>query len=322
VRAVQLVRLLHSGPLAVEPFDIQYANCLRAYLADPSPEVLRQARGLGAKALEDGLGLQEFVVQHQDALASTLMPDPTPAALARTLREGGRFLVEALAPYDQTDHRHSRILRRLNDSLNRRLEDEARRVARTLHDEAGQLLASVHLSLQELTREASPQTKQRVAAIRKMLDRIESDLRNLCHDIRPTVLDTLGLEPAVDLLSGNLAARTKLGVEVRGSTGGRLPPEIETGLYRVIQEALSNAARHAQANRVVVRFDREPGGIACSIKDDGVGFEGESRVESENGLGIVGMRERVESLGGALEIRSRPAHGTEVRAFVPVEEGA
>ncbi len=306
----------------MDPFDIQYANSLRAYLVDPSPVVLRQARGLGSKAVEDGLSVQEFVVQHEDALASTLTPDPSPAELARTLREGGRFLVEALAAYDHTDRRHSQILRRLNDSLNRRLEDEARRVARTLHDEAGQLLASVHLSLQELTRDAPAQIKKRVAGIRKMLDRIETDLRNLCHDIRPTVLDTLGLEPAIDLLTGNLAARTKLGVEVQGSTGGRLPPAIETSLYRVIQEALSNAARHARANRIVVRFDREPDGIACTIADDGVGFEPAQRSAGEDGLGIVGMRERLESLGGALEIRSQPEHGTEIRAFVPVEEEA
>jgi signal transduction histidine kinase len=110
-------------------------------------------------------------------------------------------------------------------------------------------------------------------------------------------------------------------VIVKGSTGGRLPPDIETALYRVAQEALGNVGKHARARTATVEFERQPRRLRGSIKDDGNGFDVEgvlSRVGPQ-GLGLMGMRERVVALGGQLTIRSAPSHGTTVEFEVPLE---
>lgn len=208
-------------------------------------------------------------------------------------------------------------LRALAEATLRAREEEARRIAHELHDEAGQLLAAIHIALDHLLGRLPGQA----AALREIhgqLDRVEGQLRRLARELRPTILDDLGLGPAVEWLAQGVAARAGFQVRVEAAVG-RLAPAVETALYRIVQEALSNVARHARASRVVVDLRLTPEGAAASIRDDGQGLdvEGVLAQRGERGLGLIGMRERVEGLGGRFRIRSGPGEGTEVLAIIP-----
>jgi PAS domain S-box-containing protein len=205
-------------------------------------------------------------------------------------------------------------------ALNQRLEEEARRIAHALHDEAGQLLASVYLALAGLAAELPPPARARLAQIRARLEQVEAQLRRLSHELRPTLLDDLGLIPAIEFLGEGISKRTGIPVVVTGSTGGRLPTQIETALYRTVQEGLTNVTKHAQAGRATVAVQRHPEGIVCSIRDDGRGFEPSDRLaQAGQGLGLIGIRERVAALGGMLSIVSSPGMGTTLEIAIPLK---
>ncbi|MBI4609184.1 MAG: PAS domain S-box protein [Candidatus Rokubacteria bacterium] len=212
--------------------------------------------------------------------------------------------------------RAEQAVRRLNEVL----EEETRRLAHALHDEAGQLLVSVYLALEEIGRELPARARGRLQEVTALLDQIEEQLRRLSHELRPTILDDLGLVPAVEFLAGRVAKRSGLRIGVEGSTGGRLPPLMETALYRSVQEALANVARHAQATRVRVHLRREARAIRCSVRDDGVGFDVGTVLarRGDRGLGLVGIRERAGALGGTLEVISAPGRGTELLITIPL----
>ncbi len=199
-------------------------------------------------------------------------------------------------------------------------EEEAKRIARELHDEAGQLLACVHMALEELALDLQPPDRSAFDKIRALLYQIEEQLRRIAHEVRPTILDDLGLVPALEFLAQGVAARTGLTVRVTGSTSGRLPPVVETTLYRIVQEALTNAARHAKATGVTVHLAHEGELILCAVQDDGVGFDAASVLARNggHGLGLIGMRDRREPLTGTLRIVSSPGRGTRILITVPL----
>jgi signal transduction histidine kinase len=208
-------------------------------------------------------------------------------------------------------------LRRINEIL----EEQVQRIARELHDDAGQLLASVHLALHEVGRDLAPSSRQRLQDVRGLLDRIEEQLRRISHELRPLILDDLGLVPAIQFLGDGVSRRAGIAVIVKGSTEERLPPVVETALYRIVQEALNNAARHAQASRVTVTLLHEDGQIRCSIRDDGIGLPRapEGARPAGRGLGLIGIRERIAPLSGTLEIQSGERKGTELLVTIPLE---
>jgi PAS domain S-box-containing protein len=199
-------------------------------------------------------------------------------------------------------------------------EAEARRIARELHDEAGQLLGSVHLGLDELARRLPVELQARIGVVRARLDEAQGRLRQLAHELRPPVLDDLGLIAALEVLAETTGFRSNLHVDVVTSLEDRLPSAIETGLYRVVQEALVNAARHAGAAQVVITIERGVDTVRCSVRDDGAGFDAEATLAAPGarGLGMISMRERVEALGGRLHVMSGVGRGTEVRAEIPL----
>src|SRR5579864_2532296 len=205
--------------------------------------------------------------------------------------------------------------------LNEALEAETRRIAHALHDESGQLLAAVHMTLDEVARGLSPPVRERLQEVRKLLDQIENQLRQLSHDLRPTVLDDLGLVPALEVLAHRMSRRMEHPIRIEGFSGQRLPAPIETALYRIVHEALNNVVRHAQATRTRVRIERTDTGVRCSVVEDGVGFDPAqpSSAAHKAGLGLVGIRERLHALGGTLEIKSGRGRGTEIRLAVPLE---
>jgi PAS domain S-box-containing protein len=198
-------------------------------------------------------------------------------------------------------------------------EDEARRIARELHDEAGQLLTAVHLGLEEVA-VAVPAAREGLAGVHGQLGEIEQRLRGLSHELRPTLLDDLGLLPALQHLAESTAARSGVAITIEPTEISRLPPGVETTLYRVAQEAVTNALRHSRARSIVIRISGHPGEVLLAVRDDGVGFDPEAARAGRrgHGVGLPGVRERMEAVGGELTLRSGPRAGTEVVVRVPL----
>jgi len=206
---------------------------------------------------------------------------------------------------------HRQQGRVLAAELIRAREEEARRIAHQLHDEAGQIATAFCLRLQELEEQMPRKHRRCLQGLRALVLGVEERLRGLSHELRPTILDDLGLAPAVGFLAEAFSSRTGLAVEVRGDLGSpRFDPPVETALYRVLQEAFANVARHARARHIVVDFRRRDGALSCSISDDGTGFEAGRGTRGEGGLGLLGIRERLDALGGRLLVRSAPGQGT------------
>lgn len=202
-------------------------------------------------------------------------------------------------------------------------EAERARVARDLHDDIGQALTSVLLGLRLLERAvASPETQtdeieQRIADVRGLVGDALRRSRHLAFELRPTVLDDLGLVPALDRVVADIRDRSGLGVdlEVELSDDRRLPGPIETVSYRVVQEALTNVVRHANATSVKVMLEREADVLRVSVEDDGHGF---TVAGQPSGLGLAGMQERAELVEGSVEITSEPTSGTRIELEIPL----
>jgi signal transduction histidine kinase len=198
-------------------------------------------------------------------------------------------------------------------------EQERRRWARELHDETLQGLGGLQVLLSSALRRNDADSLG--ASVREAIDYIGTEiesLRTLITELRPAALDEIGLAPAIDSLGKRLAAVEGLDVELDVELGGRLEPEVETTVYRLVQEALTNVAKHAQAERVRVHVALDYDVVRVEVSDDGRGFDPEARVE---GFGLVGMHERVALARGQLEVESAPGK-TVVRATLPVGSGA
>ena len=211
------------------------------------------------------------------------------------------------------------------NELQRRLdsarEDEQRRTARDLHDQVGQTLGGLMLAIKaacEANSLPSPALTRLEEAL-KLAEDLARDIHGIATRLRPAVLDSFGLYAALRQLLSDWSRHSGVSVdfEAKWLKAIRLPPAIETVLYRVTQEALNNVARHARASRVSVVVERHAGRAIAIVEDDGVGFDQE-QVE-QGRLGLVGMRERVSLAGGTLDLESAPGRGTTVIASVPLE---
>ncbi len=297
---------------ATTTLEQQFEQALGAYVEHADEGELDRAHDIGRTALAQDWSIPQLVEVHDRALWAVVdrcggVVDP------RCLRRGATFLAEALSCYEMT-HRGYRDAITASRQLNEVLEQEARRIAHALHDEAGQLLVSVHLALADFGRDLEEHQQSGLHQIQRLLDQVELQLRQLSHELRPTVLDDLGWLPAIQFLAEGVSNRAHIPVRVRSSVEGRQPPQIETALYRTVQEALTNAARHSRATHVHIEVDREAGMLCCLISDDGVGFEPGTR---GGGLGLTGMRERVDAVGGRLKIASLPGAGTRITLWLP-----
>jgi two-component system, NarL family, sensor histidine kinase UhpB len=205
-------------------------------------------------------------------------------------------------------------------------EEERARVARDLHDEVNQSLTGLLLRLEAAREAAPPELEGELAETKALANQAMTELLSLARQLRPTALDDLGLVAAIEGQVGRLGGEIETALEVGGDFSD-LGDDAQLVVYRVAQEALSNAARHSGAGRVVVRLRRTPsteadpssaegGGVLLEVSDDGCGFAFD---ESQRGLGIGGMRERALLIGAELTIESRPGHGTTIRLAVPGE---
>jgi len=197
-------------------------------------------------------------------------------------------------------------------------ELERRRLSRELHDETGQTLTSVLLGLKAIEEGPdSERARAEAARLRGLVTQTLQDVRRMAVELRPKALDDFGLVPALKRLGTGFSEQTGIRVEVESVLGEeRLPGEIETALYRIVQESLTNVVKHARASLVSVLITRKSGSVIAVIEDDGRGFDtGASR---DAGLGLVGMEERVALLNGRLQIESGEGAGTTIVAEVPL----
>ena len=170
--------------------------------------------------------------------------------------------------------------------------------------------------------EMDPSLLARFGEIGTILDQVEKQLRRLSHELRPTILDDLGLVPALEFLAGNVSSRTGLSIRIESPPRKRYVQKIETAMYRVIQEALTNITKHARATNVEIRLTREAKHLHCVVQDDGVGFDAPTVLSStvSGSLGLLGIRERLNAVGGTLQIDSVTGRGTKLLIKIPVEE--
>lgn len=298
-----------------EEFAERYWVGLRKFLAAPDEARRSLAYDLGRRGLADGLGVLDVASAHCGAVRRLVSAKPGAAAHVEAIKGASEFLTECLSPFEMS-HRGAREGARAWQHLNEALENETRRIAQVLHDEAGQLLASVFIAITGLAAELPPESRARLEEVKQLLYRIEGELRNLSHELRPTILDRLGLLPALQVLANNMTKRTGIPITVKGEEPDRLPSKVEIALYRIAQAALNNVVKHARADSATIEFQAGPECISCTIRDNGTGFDAARALHSD-GLGLAGIRERLNALGGVLHIDSKPKRGTVLRAEVP-----
>jgi PAS domain S-box-containing protein len=215
-------------------------------------------------------------------------------------------------------------LRRLAQQIVLAQEEERRRLSRALHDEAGQALTALKISLELIGQDLPVEfgsLRQRIGDAAALTDATMEQIRSLAQDLRPPALDALGLGPTLEGFCRDFARRTGLSIDYLGLELPVLPEAVNTCLYRFLQEALTNVAKHACANQVCVALRCDAKTVSLSVQDDGRGFDKGARLFVSGwpmGIGLLGMQERLESLGGRLEIESWPGQGTCLAAHLPV----
>ena len=239
---------------------------------------------------------------------------PDPRFTDEDLRIAETFAARAAVAVDLADRVARDALRRVVEGQ----ELERRRLARELHDETGQALTSILLGLKRVE-DAKTREDARAAAaeLREEIVKTLQSVRRLAVALRPKALDDFGLVPALERLADAFGGESGIAIDVEANLDEtRLPPEVETALYRIAQEALTNVAKHADAEHVSLIVTRRDGSVTVVVEDDGRGF---GAVGGESGgLGLVGMKERVGLLGGRLAIESTEGSGTTIVAEVPL----
>src|SRR6266702_3718882 len=298
----------------------EYASLLREYAAGGGEATLGRAYELGRRAITERKSLLDLASIHHEALRALAQDTNNGKGCEDVLRASADFLAECMSPYEMAHRGFQDAVRALRQ-VNETLEEEIKRIAYAVHDEAGQLLVAVHLALADVAQEIPKPQQEQLGRIKGLLNEVEKHLRRYSHELRPTILDDLGWIPAIRFLAEGISKRANLPIRIDASVSGRLPGPIETTLYRIVQEALTNAVKHAEASNVWIRAWRENLVLHCSIRDDGAGF---NTLEAQTaphrkGLGLIAMQERVSAIGGTLRIESQPGHGTELSIRLPLE---
>lgn len=240
------------------------------------------------------------------------------------LSAANRALHAEMAQRQRAEQEHKRLSHRLADAQ----ESERARISRELHDQLGQDLTALKLGLRLVKNQGAA-----IPAVRESVDRLEQlagglmqAIHRLAWELHPAVLDDLGLEAALRRYTGEWSEKNRMPVDFHaaGLETGRLPLDLETALYRVTQEALTNVLRHAGAKRVGVLLERRKDLVSLIIEDDGAGFDAATifqNARSRGELGLLGMQERIAMAGGGIEIESAPGAGTTIFARVPLGAG-
>jgi PAS domain S-box-containing protein len=290
------------------------------------PESWASARALskGETSLNELIDIEAF-----DGQQKTIQNSAAP------IRDAEGLVVGAVIVNEEVTERvrAQKALRESADRLqhlSRRLlkvqEEERRHLARELHDEFGQILATITLHLHGAVAVAGDAARPRLDECAKLLQAAGEQVRSLAIELRPTMLDTHGLEAALQWLAEQHQQRTGCDVQVNGHLAGlQFPPDLSIACFRMVQEALTNVARHAAAKHVWIELSQTDHALELVVRDDGLGFDVlavQEHAARRGSLGLLGMAERVMLLGGSLHVESAPGRGTRIRAHFPLSEAS
>lgn len=234
------------------------------------------------------------------------------------LAEAFNSMTEELARTDELRKEREVLRRQLLEKVIATQEDERRRIARELHDSTSQNLTSLIVGLRVMeTNCAQCASISKATDLRDVASKTLDEVHDLSMRLRPRVLDDLGLSAALERLVSEWQTRYKIPVDVAIQLGERLPGEVETAIYRIVQETLTNIARHAHAKSASILVERHGDMVRAIVEDDGIGFDINAN-HGERHLGLLGMRERAEFLHGALTIESSHENGTSVFIEIPL----
>lgn len=240
----------------------------------------------------------------------------------------GNFLGGAIenSQLMQTIQKHREELKGLTAQLFQSQETERKRIARELHDEAGQALTGINFSLETIEKSLSQddsQVKELVQEIKKQLNRTYQEMRRISYRLHPALLTDLGLEPALDSYLAHISKHCDLDIHFRMvGFENRIDPDLETLLYRLSQEALTNTLKHAGAETFHLSIIRSYPNIIFVAEDDGVGFDVSKLDQHQHGLGLLSMRERASIAGGKFTLRTAPGSGTRIRIEISIKENS
>jgi signal transduction histidine kinase len=311
--------LIGSPPAGTDPFDL--LRKLRSLVAD-LPVILLAARNDAEAAVAAfKLGAQDYILQSGDYLAQVVFSlghAINRHALARRNVQLQRELAVMNRSLEAQVEARTGELHALSLRLLRVQEQERRHIAQELHDQIGQMLTGLKLQLEAAVPEAAPAGRSRLDEARVLAQELLERTRKLTLQLRPRLLDDLGLKPATEWHLELFQRQTGIAVGLECSLPpGRLPAELELTVFRLVQEALTNVARHAGCTAAQVAIVAGEAELLVEITDRGRGFDLERGRAKHDSLGLAGMAERVQLAGGVLELSSRPGQGTRVHASFP-----
>lgn len=288
---------------------------MRSFLGVP---ILLRGRNLGNLYLTEKLGEPEFSQEDERLVVALAAHAAVAIENARRYGETHTELDRRLAELEAKN----RLLADLSAKVISAQEEERRRVARDLHDDTAQALTSLLVQIRLLLRtDLSEEARARLESLRELVDGALEGARRMALDLRPALLDDLGLLAAVDAYVRDYAERWQVRARLtaEGFPRDRLSPLAEVCIFRTVQEALTNAAKHARPSRVTVHLEHTGAAVIGWVQDDGCGFDPDAVPrDGIRGLGLFGMRERIGLVGGRLDIYSRPGEGTRVQFRVPL----
>ena len=304
------------------PLEQVMGSSLRRFLSAKDRAALRPLLTGSAKS---GSKIQVLL----QAVSGTEMPAQISARLLPG--QGSNRGTIGMVVTDMTEaRRNEEQLRSLTHRVVQVQEAERGRVALELHGHITQLLCAVLVRCQTLADQLSPRdalARQEAIKLREMLGQAASEVERISRNLRPSILDELGLVALMRDVSTEFAERTGVALRLTSlQLARRLPSDIELTLYRILQEALRNVGQHARACQVTVKLTKQGGGVQLVIHDDGIGFDSKKNYPNAKngkaGLGLLSMRERASYVGGALNIKSTPGKGTTIQAEIPLANGA
>lgn len=332
---------------STEPeFQQEYTRALQSYLDGKGEAALKRAYDLGRQAADAHLSILELAAIYHAALAALLAHCHTGEESARIVHQSGNFFGESLSRFDMAQRGFQEAVARLNE-LNATLgaandelrssreqlralsahiqsarEQERMRIAREIHDELGQMLTALKMDVAWMRKnldQSHPALQNKLDAMAQLIDGSVQTTRRISADLRPSILDDLGLVAAIEWQLQEFQARSGVRCHFAPTLEAiDLSPECATAVFRIFQETLTNVARHARATRVEVTLESAAGDLLLQVSDNGRGITETELLDPES-FGLIGMRERVHLLAGEIQIGGTPAKGTIVTVRIPLD---
>ncbi|MBI3622141.1 MAG: hypothetical protein HY208_08150 [Nitrospirae bacterium] len=344
-------RMGNAGNAVWQGFVAHYRSALQHYVEGAGEAALEQAYELGRRAIAEGLGVLEMAMAHEEALKQVLTGARESNGTVEAVK-AAQFFAESLSPFEMTHRGFQEAnakLRSLSEHLQSVREEERAKIARDIHDELGQVLTCLKIDLSWVRRRitgdpvpaarraASPSRSgvgrrngmrpldekplwDKTRAMLSLIDQTIQSVRRIATELRPPILDDLGLAAAIEWQAQEFHARTGIACRVV------LPPKKvtldqkrSTAMFRIFQEALINVARHAGATRVGIGLRKKGDALVLEVKDNGKGIA-EKEITAVRSLGLLGMRERALVFGGEVAITGVPGRGTTVTVRIPIAD--